>query len=240
MKCFARVAIGVWLAMSLVRVNAAEFTVEVSDFRFSPEVLYVRAGDTVTWRGVQGNHNVNAENDEVYGDLYSGGPNRNLTFSYTFTQPDPEVVYASDSEAGMRAAIIVEPAFTMQANMTGAWYEPKSSGQGFVFEYLPSNDNLIVAWFTYDPADGSQQWFFGNGPMVGSTAELRMTRPEGGVFQQADPVPDKPEWGTLSIRFKDCNTAFAEYRADSNTSSGTMSLERISAAPECVQPGEQP
>lgn len=234
------IAFGAVVSSCMTVCGAAEFTVDVSDFRFSPEVLYIRAGDTVTWRGVQGAHNVNAENDQAYGDLYSGNPDRNLAYSYTFSEPDAEVLYASDSESGMRAAIIVEPSFSMQANMTGAWYEPKTSGQGFVFEYMPSNNNLIVAWFTYDPADGTQQWFFGNGPMVGSTVALRMTRPEGGQFQLADPVPDKPEWGTLSIRFKDCNTAFAEYRADSSTSSGTMALERISAAPGCVQPGEQP
>lgn len=234
------IALVLLLCAGTTTTSAAEFTVDVSDFRFHPEVLYIRAGDTVTWQGVQGAHNVNAEDDSAYGDLYSGTPNRGLSYSYTFNTPDAEVMYASDSEPGMRAAIIVEPSFSMQARMTGAWYEPKTSGQGFVFEYLPSNDNLIVAWFTYDPADGSQQWFFGNGPMVGSTAQLRMTRPEGGEFQLADPVPSKPEWGTLSIRFKDCNTAFAEYRADIGTSSGTMALERISPAPGCVQPGEQP
>ena len=102
----------------------------------------------------------------------------------------------------------------LQTGLNGTWHNPQQHGQGLVVQVAPDNDFLFVAWFTYDPADGSQQWFFGNGPMVGSTAQLRMTRPEGGEFQLADPVPSKPEWGTLNVRFKDCNTAFAEYRAD--------------------------
>jgi hypothetical protein len=97
------------------------------------------------------------------------------------------------------------------ASITGSWFDPATSGQGFVLH--PINDEQMVVSF-YGYKDGSERlWLIGlyNGPVaMGESMLLDMTFASGGDFGAFD-AKDITEstWGTLTIKFDDCNTATA-------------------------------
>ena len=72
--------LGYLMASALVffagSVNAANHDVDVSDFSFSPSVLTIDVGDSVTFTLVSGSHNVNGDlsafPNNADGSLYSG------------------------------------------------------------------------------------------------------------------------------------------------------------------------
>jgi plastocyanin len=75
------------LAMLLAGTSAtfaADHEVELFDFFYRPAVLNIEVGDRVTWRNVQGFHNVVSDT----GLFSSGDPvGGNWTFSHTFDEP---------------------------------------------------------------------------------------------------------------------------------------------------------
>lgn len=99
--------------------------------------------------------------------------------------------------------------------MSGAWYEPKTSGQGFLIDVIPGRQLLNVAWFTHAATQTSddvnvQRWLFGTGSYTGDSVQMPLTLSRGGRFD-APPVLTPVEVGSLTLRFVDCNTAVAEY-----------------------------
>ena len=58
-------------------------SVEVSNFKFSPKVITVKAGTVVTWVDKEGGHTVEADN----GSFSSPTLNAGQTFSRKFTKP---------------------------------------------------------------------------------------------------------------------------------------------------------
>ncbi|HEX8847726.1 MAG TPA: plastocyanin/azurin family copper-binding protein [Pyrinomonadaceae bacterium] len=58
-------------------------TVEISNFQFTPKLLSVRVGTTVTWTSKEGTHTVTADNGVFASDNLTAGQ----SFSYTFTKP---------------------------------------------------------------------------------------------------------------------------------------------------------
>ncbi|MFC2090053.1 T9SS type A sorting domain-containing protein [Bacteroidota bacterium] len=99
--------------------------VEVSNNVYAPRSLTIDAGDTVTWKNIQGNHNVNGsqsvfpDNPESFGN----STGFNWTYSYVFTKPgtyeyqcDPhvnfnmfgEVVVNSSNEPNLLRILFLE------------------------------------------------------------------------------------------------------------------------------------
>jgi hypothetical protein len=125
--------------------------------------------------------------------------------------------------------------FTITPGITGSWYNPKLSGQGFNIEVLPNN--LIgVYFYTFDP-NGNNLWLTGLGVYGGefpNTASIPLTETTGGLFPpKLDPtqIQRKP-WGQLTITFTDCNTASATWSptiAGSGYSGGTSPIQRLTS-----------
>jgi len=97
------------------------------------------------------------------------------------------------------------------AGITGSWYDPDTSGQGFVLH--PINDGQMVVSFYGYRDDAERLWLIGlhdgqvamNEPML-----LDMTFATGGNFGDFDKEDiTRTTWGTLLIEFDDCNNATA-------------------------------
>lgn len=80
---FAILAFGLWFAMSVTPVRAADQAVAIEDFLFSPEDLTIEVGDTVTWTNLDSfSHTATSTSGPASFD--SGNLATGDTFSFTF------------------------------------------------------------------------------------------------------------------------------------------------------------
>ena len=247
--------------------RAEDHAVSVVDNRFEPQNLTIAPGDTVTWTNEGSNaHNVNADDgsfrcaegcDSSGGD---GSPSSSAwSFSLTFDEPG-EIGYHCDLHGapggGMFGTLTVESSSddtdTMPINfgMTGSWYNPDTSGQGFLFDVVPDGDPPLVQvyWFTYDQEAGgpsAQRWLIAQGSWQDgdSAVVLEVIQVTGGSFDSADPSPSNETIGMAEIQFHDCTTATMTYEFDfdgesDNPVNGTIPLQRLSPDVMCASLAE--
>jgi hypothetical protein len=121
--------------------------------------------------------------------------------------------------------------------VSGSWYDPERSGEGFIVQYLP-DDRALAMWFTFPAAgeEGAQAWILAqDGYVDGNTLRFpTVYRTFGGTFGDAfDPdAIERVAWGTLDIGFDDCNRATATYTGPATHGSGTRTLTRLSSLDE--------
>lgn len=124
-----------------------------------------------------------------------------------------------------------ETPFQAGVGISGAWYDPDRSGEGFQIQILDGDRGLIY-WFTYD-RDGNQMWLIGTGPVSGNTLDITDTIvTSGGRFGEdfdPDDVLSSP-WGTLHFEFTDCDAATVEYAGPPELGSGSIDLVRLSGS----------
>jgi hypothetical protein len=98
---------------------------------------------------------------------------------------------------------------------SGAWFDPKHDGEGFVVEVL-ADDRAVVYWFTYH-GDGRQRWMMGVGAVEDNRIVINdLMDSKGGRFgSDFNPaeVTLRPV-GTLTITFDSCSQAVANYTVD--------------------------
>ena len=72
-------------------------------------------------------------------------------------------------------------------------------------------------------------WLIAQGPYSGSTANLTIFVPEGGVFDSPTPevVIDQAGDGTMTIEFADCTAGMVSYDITSAQQSGEIPIQRI-------------
>jgi hypothetical protein len=112
---------------------------------------------------------------------------------------------------GMDCFYYQTPPRAEAAGITGTWYDPATSGQGFVLH--PVNDQQLVFSF-YGYKDNSELlWLIGNymGPVnMGEPMVVDMLYASGGRFGGFTPADiTETNWGTLTINFADCGHATA-------------------------------
>lgn len=224
-----RLLSAITLLLVSATLSAEDFLVEVYNFRFEPEVLTIAPGDTVTWQNRQGVHNVHALDDS----FTSGAPQGGMwSYSMTFNNEAPEIIYQDDANPDMQGAIIVETPFAIEYGITGSWYDVTFDGQGFSIEIIPGTNTLLAYWFTYTP-DGEQMWLLGTGEIVEGRAELVFYRTEGGLFNDPTP-PDAAVWGVGVFEFDDCRIATFVFASDDGELEGIMNLVRLSPNHLCA------
>ncbi|MBN2637187.1 MAG: T9SS type A sorting domain-containing protein [Prolixibacteraceae bacterium] len=135
---------------SYASVAQTKHTVEVSNNKFTPKQLTIRAGDTVEWKNIQGSHNVNgttstySSNPESFGNSVGS----NWTYSYVFNTPgtydyrcDPHIAF------GMVGSIVVEATTGIENILTSGSFKmfpnPAREQVTIEFENLSSPDVLI-------------------------------------------------------------------------------------------------
>ena len=87
------------MMFSCVLLNATEWEVNAGSYYYSPSVLEIYVGDTVTWVNDGGYHDVNAFVNAVTGLVYENPENFSLApttgpliGSYTFTVAEPIII----------------------------------------------------------------------------------------------------------------------------------------------------
>ena len=95
--------------------------------------------------------------------------------------------------------------------LTGTWFDPASSGQGFNIQFI-SEDRFLI--FFYGFLDNEERFWllgdFGGEVRYNMDLSVNMLEATGGTFNDFNPDDvTRIPWGTLTISFIDCNTAIA-------------------------------
>ena len=131
-----------------------------------------------------------------------------------------------------------------QHGLSGAWYNPQTSGQGLVIEvgrdmFGAGVGGLFAGWFTYDAGtSGAQRWYTIQGQVtaIAPTASLPIYVAEGGRFDAAQ-SPATQMVGTATLAFSDCSHGTLGYTFTDGRS-GSMPLTRVTSNPTCTSAGD--
>jgi hypothetical protein len=125
--------------------------------------------------------------------------------------------------------------------LSGNWFDPTKSGQGFIVELNPVDRKLFFAWYTYavnGQALGAagQRWYTGQTDYVlgGRSIPLSLYETTGGLFNSIAPAPTTAQVGTGKLTFTSCNAATLSFSfiAGSNAGqAGSIDLARVGPAP---------
>ncbi len=137
-----------------------------------------------------------------------------------------------------------------QHGLTGSWYDPQTSGQGFEAEVFPDllspgTGLAFVSWFTYDSVVGGaerQRWYTLSGPVVSGqpNASLTIYQNTGGNFN-APPITESIPVGTATLSFDSCISGQLSYTfTDGSGRSGTIPLQRLTQNVTCSTTSERP
>ncbi len=143
--------------------------------------------------------------------------------------------------------LLAPPApFSITYAMSGSWFFPPTSGQGFLIDVFDTANLMFLAWFTYDlerPAgdvaamigDPGHRWLTALGPTVGNTAQLDINWSSGMIFDSAVPPVTSDADGSLTVEFYDCYTGLVTYDLGASGRTGEVPIERIvnDAVPLC-------
>lgn len=128
-----------------------------------------------------------------------------------------------------------------QRGLSGTWYNPQTSGQGFVMEVAPDfygsgKGALFAGWYTYDTsAAGGQRWYTLQGQVSSGspTATIPIYFSHGGAFDVGGTVSTEVV-GQTTLSLSDCNHAVLKYVfSDGSGRSGTVPLTRLLTNPTC-------
>ena len=116
-----------------------------------------------------------------------------------------------------------------QQGLTGAWYDPTTSGQGFMLEVIPDQLLIVGAWYTYDTTAGgveTQRWYTFSGTIASGTSSASVTlyQTTGGNFATT-PVTHAVATGTATLSFGSCSTATFAFTLNDGRA-GSISLIR--------------
>ena len=223
-----------------VYVIAETHDVRITNFRFAPNNLEIKVGDTVRWTNNQGFHDVVEDNNS-----FSSGPPSSSAFVFeqTFNTVEEIFYYCSvhstpgnSIDVFMNGRINVtadEPEFEINQGISGAWYFPDTSGSGLLMDVRPSDSFIFAAWFTYDEANDTkigspeQRWLIAQGNYeAGSASDLPLYSASGGVFDNPQDITLE-EVGTMSLEFNDCTAAMVTYSFEGTELNGEFPIQRV-------------
>jgi hypothetical protein len=127
-----------------------------------------------------------------------------------------------------------------QHGLTGSWYEPVKSGQGFEFEIYPSTGTglAFLSWFTFDTVAGgedAQRWYTAQGPVVTGqpNASLTIYQNTDGNFN-APPATTAIAVGTVNLSIFTCASGHISYSfSDGTGRTGDIALSRLTQNVTC-------
>jgi ELWxxDGT repeat protein len=142
---------------------------------------------------------------------------------------------AVNGRALRRISAVAEKPTPWMAAITGAWYDPATSGQGLVLHPI-DNTRSVVSFYGYEN-DGTQLWLLGTAEApieLGVESEIILHVSSGGNFGSFLPIDiSTVPWGTLRVTFRDCRSATAMLEGDHGLQA--LELERLAglAGLEC-------
>jgi hypothetical protein len=139
-------------------------------------------------------------------------------------------------------------AFTLNAGISGTWFDPLHDGEGWFVEML-NDTQALVYWFTFTPQGGdhAQAWIGGIGTINGSSIVIEEANSfitEGPVFGNGfDPAAVVQDtWGKFVLSFSGCNAGVMYYQSSQEGyNSGSLDLNRITNIDglDCATAGKQ-
>ncbi len=128
--------------------------------------------------------------------------------------------------------------FRINTAMSGSWFNPETTGQGFFMDILDSSNQLFLAWFTYDLqrpdsnvsamiGEPGHRWMTALGPFEGVTADLPIYWNSGMIFDSATPPTEQMQDGDMTVRFTDCANGNVEYDLGSSNVTGNVPIQRL-------------
>jgi hypothetical protein len=138
----------------------------------------------------------------------------------------------------------------LQLGLTGSWYDPRTSGQGFMVEVIPDIDSpgkgiVHGSWLTYDNVVGGaehQRWYTLSGPVVSGQTVVSMTiyQNTGGNFNAPPRTTGLPV-GTATLSFDSCTSGQLVYNfTDGSGRTSTIPLTRMMQNVTCSVTSERP
>lgn len=169
--------------------------------------------------GFNGSHrNPDGVPQRILGGMSHHPPGHPLGIRY-------DEVRADFSRPGYRLGRLFIDRYAASGPVSGSWYSPERSGEGFIVELLepdpPSTrTRVMVSWFTYDPDDsGRQMWLTGIGELDsdgGVAADIEMVIATGGRFAstQNPDLVERERWGRIRIGWGHCRVGRVFYFPD--------------------------
>lgn len=138
---------------------------------------------------------------------------------------------APTTDSGANKSHTTKGLTEINQGIRGAWFNPVTDGQGFLFDVEPVSKQIFVAWFTYEEASAKvgaveHRWLIALGNYTGASAQLDVFVTSGGVFDDPQGVTTVQD-GSLTINFSDCNHALLEYDLPSDGLQGQISITRV-------------
>lgn len=143
-----------------------------------------------------------------------------------------------DVEGGLTAGS-PQGVFSINAGLTGAWFDPATSGQGLLIEPIPDTSTFFAAWFTFDEAtdakvgSSEQAWLTLQGNYAVNQAQLQIFATSGGVFNAPDEVTTDAV-GTGTIEFDSCTSARFAYAFDEGLGPASGEIQLIRLTPDTL------
>jgi hypothetical protein len=137
----------------------------------------------------------------------------------------------------------------MTRELSGLWYQPETSGQGFYFEIRPEQSVVFGGWYTYAGAASSSsekigksgprhRWFTAQASFSFGQTSSRMIiyRNTGGNFD-APPITQGVQVGTATLTFQSCSSGRFDYEIDLDGTirRGSIPLSRLDSTQYCQQ-----
>ena len=230
-----------WLLLA-ASLQAEEVTVNLRNFAFVPNDITINVGDTVRFVNQSGFHDVRAD-DGSFGNTAAAAP---WEFTRTFDSAGEFFVFCSihsvagasiNTSMNARINVVEAPGFAINQGLSGAWFNPATSGQGILFDIEPGSQFIFGAIFTYDTAAAAKlgapehRWLTVQGNYQGNIAQLPIFLTSGGVFDQPVPTNTVPI-GNATLIFESCTSATLGYELDDPPLSGQIPLQRVIAGTE--------
>jgi hypothetical protein len=137
-----------------------------------------------------------------------------------------------DTGVGYFDNLFFTPAITLDGYLSGSWYDPSQSGQGFDLDFTDQQNQLVAYWFSFTPDGKSPMWLYAQGTYDSSSNAV--TIPVAIVsgtrfspnFNPAD--VQRTLWGTLTFTFSDCNHGNVSWNSTvSGYGSGSFPIVRL-------------
>ena len=171
------------------------------------------------------------------------------SLAYTFTDGSGRTgtIPLTRLTPNITCAVGTAPTANADFGFSGNWFDPTTSGQGFVLEVNPLAPTVFLTWYTYAPNGQSagvagQRWFTGEATFAAGNrvATFVVYETTGGLFDQpTTPPPQTVPVGAATVTFASCTSALFQYSftAGGNTGkSGTIPLQRVGPVPSGCGP----
>jgi hypothetical protein len=121
---------------------------------------------------------------------------------------------------------------TLDGYMSGNWFDPAQSGQGFQLDFSDQESILLAEWFTFGP-DKRPLWIYAQGvyDRTGNTVSVPAAIYSGSSFGPNFRSSDIQQtlWGTLTFTFADCDHGAVSWNSTvPGYGNGSMQISRLS------------